>query len=120
MSQEKVDRYKQEKANRKQNMAKEKLKKKLYVAAGAVIGALAIVWIGFSFYWEAEQKKKDEIESSSLAELYSSYFDSILNGTSSSTATSTTGDDNTSSSSETTSGEEQSSENETTTPANAE
>ena len=31
MSQEKVDKRKQEKANRKKTMAKEKLKKKLYI-----------------------------------------------------------------------------------------
>ena len=37
MSQEKVDRYKQEKANRKKTMAREKLKKKLYILAGILV-----------------------------------------------------------------------------------
>lgn len=48
MSQAKVDKYKQEKANRKETMAKEKRKKKLAkFAAGVVVGFLA-VWIGVS------------------------------------------------------------------------
>ena len=113
MSQEKVDRYKQEKANRKKNLAKEKMKKKLYTLAGVLVGVVAVVWIGFSFYWEAEEQKKQEAYSSSMAEFYSSYFDSILNGTTkpSTTKPTTSKDDkNTSSSSETTSGKEQSSD----------
>ena len=50
MSQEKVDRYKQEKANRKKNIAKEKRKKKIYVLLGALVGAAFVAWIGFSVY----------------------------------------------------------------------
>ena len=48
MSQAKVDKYKQEKANRKDTIAKEKRVKKLTkFFAGVVVAALA-VWIGIS------------------------------------------------------------------------
>lgn len=48
MSQAKVDKYKQEKANRKETIAKEKRIKKLTkFFAGVVVAALA-VWIGVS------------------------------------------------------------------------
>lgn len=50
MSQEKVDRYKQEKANRKQNMKKEKLKQALRrVMVGVLVLAL-FGWLGYSGY----------------------------------------------------------------------
>ena len=52
MSQEKVDKYKQEKANRKKTMDKEKLKKRLYILLGAVITAAFVAWIGWSVYTE--------------------------------------------------------------------
>ncbi len=109
MSQEKVDRYKQEKANRKKDMAKQKMKKNLYIALGALVGVLAIVWIGFSFYWEAEQKRKDEEQSSIMAEYYSSYFESIMNTEN----TSSSADSETSSGDESTSGDEKTSDEET-------
>lgn len=48
MSQAKVDKYKAEKANRKETVAKEKMKKKITkFGAGLVLGILA-VWIAFS------------------------------------------------------------------------
>ena len=48
MSQAKVDKYKAEKANRKETVAKEKMKKKITkLCAGLVLGILA-VWIAFS------------------------------------------------------------------------
>lgn len=50
MSQEKVDKYKQEKANRKQNAKKEKVKQ-IYRRAVVGVTMLALVgWIGFSAY----------------------------------------------------------------------
>ena len=57
MSQEKVDRYKQEKANRKKTMAREKLKKKLYILAGILVTAAFVVWIGWSVHAEKKAKK---------------------------------------------------------------
>ena len=46
MSQAKVDRYKEEKANRKKVMRKEKIRK----CAVAVVAAALVVWIGYSAY----------------------------------------------------------------------
>lgn len=57
MSQEKVERYKKEKANRKQIIEKEK-KKKLATkfVAGLVLVAI-IGWVGYSAYGVIESKK---------------------------------------------------------------
>ena len=50
MSQEKVNRYKEEKANRKELLAKEK-KKQAMMKAGAGVVVLALVcWLGYSVY----------------------------------------------------------------------
>ena len=48
MSQAKVDKYKAEKANRKQIVAKEKRKRSITKACGAVVGLALAVWIGIS------------------------------------------------------------------------
>lgn len=50
MSQEKVDKYKKEKANRKKIMAKEKRIKRIYILLGTLVGIVFVVWIGFSVY----------------------------------------------------------------------
>ena len=50
MSQEKVDRYKQEKANRKQIMAREKRMHRLAILCGWVIVIAIVTWAGFSAY----------------------------------------------------------------------
>ncbi len=50
MSQEKVDRYKQEKANRRQNMKKEKAKQAFRRCAVGVLGLALIGWLGYSAY----------------------------------------------------------------------
>lgn len=48
MSQAKVDKYKAEKANRKEIMAKEKRQKMLVKIIGSVIGVVLVAWIGVS------------------------------------------------------------------------
>ena len=48
MSQEKVDRQKAAKAGRKQQMKKDKTKKRIGVIVLAVIVAVLLVWIGYS------------------------------------------------------------------------
>lgn len=48
MSQAKVDKYKQEKANRKQTMAKEKRNRSITKACVTVVGLALVVWIGIS------------------------------------------------------------------------
>lgn len=50
MSQEKVERYKKEKANRKKTMKRAKMKKNLLKAAAVVVIVLAIAGIGYSSY----------------------------------------------------------------------
>lgn len=60
MSQAKVERYKKEKANRKQILKKEKAKSLAARTAGAVICIALIGWIGYSGYskWESSQPAK--------------------------------------------------------------
>ncbi len=50
MSQEKVDRYKQEKANRKQIMKKRKMKNFFLNASVAVVAVVLVGWIGYSAF----------------------------------------------------------------------
>lgn len=50
MSQEKVNRYKEEKRNRKANMAKEKRNRTLSMIAGSLAAVLLAGWIGVSGY----------------------------------------------------------------------
>lgn len=58
MSQEKVDKYKQEKANRKKTMKKEKLANVLRKCAVAAVGLVLAGWIGYSAYNVYELKKE--------------------------------------------------------------
>lgn len=63
MSQEKVDRYKKEKANRKQTVKKEKVQNVLRRCMVAIVAVLLIGWIGYSAYGTYESKKpKEEVE----------------------------------------------------------
>lgn len=48
MSQAKVDQYKKEKANRKQTMAREKVKRTIAKICGTIIGIVLVAWIGVS------------------------------------------------------------------------
>jgi hypothetical protein len=57
MSQAKVDRYKEEKANRKKIMAKEKLMSRIRVAIGCLIAVAIVGWAGFSGYRAYENNK---------------------------------------------------------------
>ena len=50
MSQEKVDRYKQEKANRKKNMKKEKFGNVIRKCVVGLVGIALVGWIGYSAY----------------------------------------------------------------------
>lgn len=50
MSQEKVDRYKENKANRKKIMKKEKRMLFLEKTAGCLLAAAIIFWAGYSVY----------------------------------------------------------------------
>lgn len=50
MSQEKVNKYKEQKANRKQIIKKEKRKRVIGRIIGAVVCLAIVGWIGFSIY----------------------------------------------------------------------
>ncbi len=60
MSQEKVDKYKKEKANRKKTLARNKVKHVIGVCFGWVVLALVVGWAGYSGYNYYEDKKPAE------------------------------------------------------------
>lgn len=76
MSQAKVDQYKKEKANRKQTMKKEKIKRTLLSVAGVVIAAAICVWIGFSIY----NQSTGAANSDSSVEVNTDAVDDYLDG----------------------------------------
>lgn len=60
MSQAKVDRYKEEKANRKKIIAQEKRRHTVSVICGWAIAAAVIGWAGYSGYHIYESKQPIE------------------------------------------------------------
>lgn len=62
MSQEKVNRYKEEKANRKEILAKEKKKKAVTKVVAAVIALALVCWVGYSVYDVATRPDTSTIE----------------------------------------------------------
>lgn len=60
MSQAKVERYKEEKRNRKETMARDKKKRMVSTAALAVVGVVLLGWIGTSAYQVYENSKPME------------------------------------------------------------
>lgn len=60
MSQEKVDKYKKEKANRKQTMKKQKVRHLLRRCVVAVLGLALVCWIGYSAYGVYEDSRPQE------------------------------------------------------------
>ena len=61
MSQEKVDKYKKEKANRQKIMKKERIIHRLEMTGIALVCVLAIGWVGYSIYDTAAPKVNDAI-----------------------------------------------------------
>lgn len=55
MSQEKVDRYKEQKANRKQIMAREKHEKFLVKLCAGLVALALVCWLGYSIYDSANK-----------------------------------------------------------------
>ncbi|HEY9573920.1 MAG TPA: hypothetical protein VIR32_00080 [Lachnospiraceae bacterium] len=62
MSQAKVDRYKQEKANRKKIIKKEKFLRRLEISIFALVGIFILGWIAYSGYGMIERSKKENQE----------------------------------------------------------
>ena len=59
MSQKKVDRYKEEKANRKKIMKREKMKRTALTISSTIVGVAIVGWLGYSAfgYFHKEDKK---------------------------------------------------------------
>lgn len=63
MSQEKVDKYKKEKANRKRIMRREKMANLLRKCVVGIVGLILVGWIGYSAYGTYESSKpKEEVQ----------------------------------------------------------
>ena len=60
MSQQKVDRYKQEKANRKSTMKKQKREKYVRRGVAGVVIALLVCWAAYSGYSKYEASRPTE------------------------------------------------------------
>lgn len=76
MSQKKVDQYKKEKANRKQIMKREKIKRRIAAVCSTVVCALVIGWVGYSAfgYFQKEEEKtptQTEVDLSAISEYMS-------------------------------------------------
>lgn len=67
MSQEKVNRYKEEKAHRKQIIAREKKKQTLTKLCAGVIALALVCWIGYSVYDTATRPDTSDVEIDSTA-----------------------------------------------------
>ena len=93
MSQEKVDKYKAEKANRKKEVAKKKRQKKIYTFLGVILGLAFVTWIGYSVYLEIKANKEAESQQAALEE----YLNQLATATTTSSDESATGDATTSS-----------------------
>ncbi|WP_099466499.1 hypothetical protein [Konateibacter massiliensis] len=66
MSQEKVERYKKEKANRKEIMKKEKRKSLAIKAAAAVVGLAIVCWLSYSAYDVIQSNQAEKVVSVNL------------------------------------------------------
>ena len=93
MSQEKVDKYKAEKANRKKEVAKKKRQKKIYTFLGVILGLAFVTWIGYSVYLEIKANKEAESQQAALEE----YLNQLATAATTSSDESATGDATTSS-----------------------
>lgn len=63
MSQQKVDKYKKDKANRKQIMRKEKMEKIAWKAGAYVVLLVLVGWIGFSVYGRYSEGQETQVKS---------------------------------------------------------
>ena len=79
MSQKKVDRYKEEKANRKKIMKREKMKRTALTISSTIVGVAIVGWLGYSAfgYFHKEDKKtpsQTEVDLSALNEYMSCLY----------------------------------------------
>lgn len=76
MSQAKVDRYKEQKKNRKQEVKKQKRKKAALKVIGVLVCIAIVVWIGFSGYNYHQKNRPIETTQINL-DAITSYLNSI-------------------------------------------
>lgn len=78
MSQKKVDKYKEEKKNRKAQLEKQKKRKKMWKVLGPVLALVIVAGIGAGIYYipilanQAAQENSGEIDMDELMELINS------------------------------------------------
>lgn len=79
MSQAKVDRYKEEKANRKKTMKKEKIKSTIAAACGTVVCIAVIGWVGYSAYgyFHTQQKSSTPTQTEVNLNALSDYLNTL-------------------------------------------
>lgn len=79
MSQAKVDRYKEEKANRKKTMKKEKIKSAIAAACGTVVCIAVIGWVGYSAYgyFHTQQKSSTPTQTEVNLNALSDYLNTL-------------------------------------------
>lgn len=74
MSQAKVDRYKEEKKNRKKNIRREKRNHYIGCAAAILVAAGLVGWAGYSIYLRYEESRPisyTEVDMGALTDYYS-------------------------------------------------
>ncbi len=67
MSQEKVNKYKEQKANRKEIMAKEKKQKNRMKLACGIVALVLVGWLGYSVYNSATRPDTSNVEINAAA-----------------------------------------------------
>ena len=77
MSQEKVDRYKQEKANRKRIMHKQRMMGVLRKCVLSLAGLALVAWLGFSAYDMYESEKERIVVETDYTPI-TDYMDSLV------------------------------------------
>ena len=80
MSQEKVDRYKKEKANRKQIMRKQKMMNFLRKGVLTLVALALIGWLGYSAY-DMYESGKDRVVAEVNYDSVTDYLNSLTTGT---------------------------------------
>ena len=75
MSQAKVDRYKEEKANRKQIIAKQKKKSMIAKICACLVALALVAWLGYSVYDMATRPPTSDMELTVSA--LDTYFDNL-------------------------------------------
>ena len=78
MSQAKVDKYKQEKANRKEIMRKEKARNTVRKCVAVVVAVVVVGWAGYSAYNSYTTEKEEvSIDYSAMEDVVEEFADTV-------------------------------------------